>query len=352
MSPTLETSSPLGQDRSTPRRRPGRFAVVVLAVLGLLLLVTVASQVWGTRQVALGDVWTALVDPVAGNNDHAVVRNERVPRTLIGLVAGLALGAAGALVQGVTRNPIADPGLLGVNAGASLAVLVAISALGVTTTAGYVWFAFGGAAVAAVVVYGAAQLGWEGATPVKLALIGAAFTASTTSVATVILLTDRRALNEYRFWQVGSLSNRPADVLLTLLPFVVLGLVLALASGRILNALALGDDVARGLGQDVVRGRLLVVVAVVLLCGSAVSLVGPIAFVGLVVPHVARVLVGTDYRAVVVLSALLGPVLLLVADVAGRLIVPHGEIEAGLVVAVVGAPVLLVLVRRSRAVAA
>ncbi len=343
--------TPVDGRARTARTTGRRFVAVVLLLLVVLALVTVASLAWGTRQVSPGDVWTALLHPVAGDNDHAVVRNERLPRTLIGLVAGAALGAAGALVQGVTRNPIADPGLLGVNAGASLAVLVAISALGVSTTSGYVWFAFVGAAVAAVVVYGAAQMGWEGATPVKLALIGAALTATATSVTTVILLTDRRALNEYRFWQVGSLSNRPTDVLVTLLPFVVVGLVLALASGRVLNALALGDDVARGLGQDVVRGRLLVVAAVVLLCGSAVSLVGPIAFVGLVVPHVARALVGVDYRAIVALSALLGPVMLLVADVVGRVVARPGEIEAGLVVSVVGAPVLIALVRRSRAVA-
>ncbi len=347
----VSTLEPSVATASTSGRPRPRLVLVVAGVLVLLTLVTLASLAWGTRQIAPGDVWDALLRPVVGDNDHAVVRTERVPRTLIGLVAGAALGAAGALVQGVTRNPIADPGLLGINAGASLAVLVAISALGVTTTAGYVWFAFAGAAVAAVVVYGAAQLGWEGATPVKLTLIGAAFTASATSITTVILLTDRRALNEYRFWQVGSLSNRDLDVLVTLLPFVAVGLVLALSSGRVLNALALGDDVARGLGQDVVRGRLLVVTAVVLLCGAAVSLVGPIAFVGLVVPHVARAFAGTDYRAVVVLSALLGPVMLLVADLIGRVVARPGEIEAGLVVALVGTPVLLLLVRRSKAVA-
>ncbi|WP_170219457.1 FecCD family ABC transporter permease [Nocardioides litoris] len=340
-------------DRPAPARADHRrLALALVLVVLALVAVTVASLAWGARQVDPGEVWRALVDPVAGNNDHSVVRNERVPRTLIGLVAGLALGASGALMQGVTRNPIADPGLLGVNAGASLAVLVAIAGLGISTTSGYVWFAFLGAAVAAVVVYGAAQVGWEGATPVKLALVGAAFTATATSVTTVILLTDRRALNEYRFWQVGSLSNRPLDVLVTLLPFVGVGLLLALASGRVLNALALGDDVARGLGQDVARGRALVVLAVVLLCGSAVSLVGPIAFVGLVVPHLARAVVGPDYRAIVLLSALLGPVLLLVADVVGRVVARPGEIEAGLVVAVVGAPVLVYLVRRSRTVAA
>lgn len=322
------------------------------ALLALLLLAVVASLALGAREIALGQVWAALVDPVAGDNDHLVVRDLRVPRTLVGLVGGAALGVAGALMQGVTRNPIADPGLLGINSGASLAVLGAISLLGVTSVSGYLWFAFAGAALAAVVVYGAASLGLEGVTPVKLALVGAAVTATSTSVITVVLLADTQALDDYRFWQVGSLANRPLDVLTAVAPFVVVGLVLALAAGRVLDALALGDDVARGLGQDVVRGRLLVVLAVVLLCGSAVSMVGPIAFVGLAVPHLARAVVGLDHRRIVAVSALLGPVLLLGADVAGRLVVRPGELEAGLVVALVGAPVLLLVVRRSQAVAA
>ena len=328
------------------------WGLALLALLLLLLLAVVASLALGARDIALGQVWAALVDPVAGDNDHLVVRDLRVPRTLVGLVGGAALGVAGALMQGVTRNPIADPGLLGINSGASLAVLGAISLLGVTSVSGYLWFAFAGAALAAVVVYGAASLGLEGVTPVKLALVGAAVTATSTSVITVVLLADTQALDDYRFWQVGSLANRPLDVLTAVAPFVVVGLVLALAAGRVLDALALGDDVARGLGQDVVRGRLLVVLAVVLLCGSAVSMVGPIAFVGLAVPHLARAVVGLDHRRIVAVAALLGPVLLLGADVAGRLVVRPGELEAGLVVALVGAPVLLLVVRRSQAVAA
>lgn len=342
---------------TTPRveRRPLARSTVVLGLVGLLVLVSLASLMWGARDVAVEQVWQALVDPVSGDNDHFVVRNERLPRTIIGLVGGAALGAVGALMQGVTRNPIADPGLLGLNSGASLGVVIAIAGFGISSVQGYLWFAFLGAAVAAVVVYGAASLGWEGVTPVKLALVGAAFTATATSVITVVLLSDYNTLDDYRFWQVGSLSNRTFTFFETVVPFVapfiVAGLVLALVSGPVLNALALGDDVARSLGQDVVRGRLLVVLAVVLLCGSSVSLVGPIAFVGLVVPHVARVLVGPDYRWIVALSVLLGPVMLLTADVIGRLLV-QGELEAGLVVAVVGAPVLLAIVRQSKAIAA
>lgn len=324
----------------------------VLALVMVLLLAVAASLALGARSIAPAEVWRALTDPVAGDTAHLVVRDIRVPRTLLGLVGGLALGVAGALMQGLTRNPIADPGLLGVNAGASLAVVGAISVLGIQDAAGWIWFAFGGAALATALVYGAASAGWEGATPVRLALIGAAVTAFATSLVTLVLLSDQRTLGEYRFWQVGSLAGRPASLVWSVVPFVVVGLVLALGSARLLDALALGDDVARGLGHSVDRGRLLVALAVVLLCGSAVSLVGPVAFVGLVAPHVARALVGPMHRRILLLSALIGPSLLLLADVVGRLVARPAEVEAGVVVAVIGAPVLLVVVRRARMAAA
>jgi iron complex transport system permease protein len=322
----------------------------VPAAAGLLVLVVAASLAWGARDVPLPTVAEALLSPRPGDNDHAVVLDLRLPRTLVGLLAGVALGLVGALMQGLTRNPLADPGLLGVNAGASLAVVVAITSFGVATAAGYVWFAFAGAAVAAALVYGAASLGWEGATPVRLALVGAAFTAVATSLITVVLLLDHHTLEEYRFWSVGSLVGRDLRTAAVLAPFLLAGGLLALASARVLNALALGDDLARGLGRRVAAGRAGVLLSAVLLAGSAVSLVGPIAFVGLAVPHVARAVVGQDYRRVLPYAALLGAVLLLAADVVGRLVLRPSELEAGLVVAFAGAPVLLWLVRRSKAV--
>ncbi|MGA9746034.1 MAG: iron ABC transporter permease [Nocardioides sp.] len=348
------TVLPVGaaDERTTPppvRRVSTRLAGLVV-LTGILVAVCLASLAWGARDVAPGTVWDALVSPVVGNNDHAVVRDLRVPRTVVGLLAGVALGVAGALMQGLTRNPIADPGLLGVNAGAALAVVGAISLLGVGSAAGFVWFAFLGAALAALTVYGVASVGWGGVTPIKLVLVGAAFTAVATSAITLVLLTDERVLAAFRYWQVGSLVNRPWSTIAVVAPFVVGGLLLAVPTGRFLNAVALGDDLARGLGQNVVVGRLLVLGSVVLLCGSATSLAGPIAFVGLMVPHVARAVVGPDYRWVLPYAAVLGPIVLLVSDVVGRLIARPSEIEAGLVVAVIGAPVLIALVRGTKAV--
>ncbi|MBZ5733099.1 iron ABC transporter permease [Nocardioides sp. TRM66260-LWL] len=325
------------------------------AVLGVALLAlgaaVVASLALGARDVAPQAVWQALVAPRPGDADHLVVRDLRVPRTLVGLLAGTALALAGALLQGLTRNPIADPGLLGVNAGSSLAIVLGIAA-GLTAPLATVGAALGGAAAATAVVYAAAQAGWEGATPVRLALVGAAVTAAATSVVTLVLLSDRRTLGEYRFWQVGSLDRRlDLGALLPVVgPCLLLGVLLAALSTRLLDALALGDDVARGLGHEVVRGRLGVVVASVLLCGPAVALVGPIGFVGLVAPHLARAVVGPAHRGVLLLAAVLGPTLLLAADVLGRLVARPGELEAGVVVAALGAPALLLVVRRGRAV--
>lgn len=347
--------------RPAAARRAGTASVAGPALVALLvaalLLACFASLAWGVREIPLGTVWRALVDPADPSlaersaNDVAVVREQRLPRTLLGLLAGLALGLAGALLQGLTRNPIADPGLLGINSGASLAVVVAIAVLGVADLAAFAWFAYAGAGLAALLVYGAASLGWEGPTPVRLALLGAAVTASTTALITLVLTTDRSALEDFRFWSVGSLVNRDLGIAATVAPQLVVAVVLALASARFLDATALGDDVARGLGQSLGRGRALVVISVVLLSGSAVALAGPMAFVGLVAPHVARRLSGPGYRWVLPLSALLGPIVLLTADVAGRLVARPGELEAGLMVAVVGAPALVALVRAGREVA-
>ncbi|HMN97823.1 MAG TPA: iron chelate uptake ABC transporter family permease subunit [Miltoncostaeaceae bacterium] len=328
-----------------------RRALGLAALSGLLLAVVFLGFALGARPVPLAAVIDALASPVPGDPDHTVVRELRVPRTLIGVAAGAALGLAGAVIQGATRNPIADPGILGLGAGASLAVVVAITWVGVGRPPGYAWFAVAGTAVAALVVFGIGALGRDGAAPARLALVGAAFTAAATSLTTLVLLGDLDTLDRYRFWVVGSLAGRDAGTLVAVLPLLLAGAIVALGTGRALDAMALGDDVARGLGHRLGLARVACAVAVVLLCGGATALVGPIVFVGLITPHLARRLAGPDHRWILRYSPVLGAIVLVSADVVGRLIAPPGELEAGIVLALVGAPVMIAVVRRTRAAA-
>lgn len=326
-------------------RRDAKLLGLAFAVLATLLAVVLSLMI-GSNQLPASTAYDALFhyDPL--NTDQTIVRSLRVPRTVIALLVGIALGLAGAVMQGVSRNPLADPGILGVNAGATVAVLAAVQFFGATTLLGYVWFAFGGAGLAVVLVYLIASLGRDGATPVKLALAGMAITALLTSLATLIQLMDVRTMDAYRAWAVGSLAGRGADIAHDVWPFVLVGTILALASGRVLNALALGDDVARALGQNVGRSRALCGLAIMLLAGAATAAAGPIVFVGLTVPHIARAIVGPDYRWILPYSALLAPVLLLVADIIGRLALAPAELQVGIVTAFLGAPVFIALVRR------
>jgi iron complex transport system permease protein len=317
--------------------------VAVAALLGCVVL----SLVVGAMPVPLHDVAAAFTAH-DGSDAHLVVTELRVPRTALGLLVGAALGTAGALMQGVTRNPLAEPGILGINAGAAFAVVLAIHLLGVQTVAGYAVFALAGAGLAAVIVYALGATGGGGATPVRLALAGAVLTSLLVALTSAILVLDTQTLDEFRFWIVGSIAGRDMGVLWDVLPFLTAGLLLAAPAGRWLNALALGEDVARSLGQRVARVRALAATSFVLCAGGAVAAAGPIAFVGLTVPHIARGLVGPDYRWIVPYSAVLGAVLLLAADVLGRVIASPAEVEVGIVTAAIGAPFFIWLVRRRR----
>ena len=334
--------------RAQPARRvPGPRAAWLLAAVVVLVVVCGASLAVGARGLALETVWQALTRFNPADGDHAVVQ-ARIPRTVLGLLAGAALGLAGAAMQGVARNPLADPGIIGVNAGAALAVVTGIYVFGVSSLTGYIWFAFIGAAAAAVVVYLIASMGRDGATPVKLALAGAALSAGLFSLMNVILVSSQDTLDRFRFWQVGGIAGRDWSVVPPGLPFLIAGALIVLLTGRVLNSLALGDDVARGLGQNVGLARAITALGIVLLCGSATALAGPIGFVGLVVPHAVRSLTGPDYRWILPFSAVVAPVLLLVSDIMGRVVLLPGEGPAGIMTALIGAPVFVWLVRRGK----
>lgn len=319
-------------------------AVAVLAVLCLL-------SVWlGSKEIPVTDVWHVLWHS-DGSTDAVVIHSVRIPRTLLAVAVGAALGLAGALMQALTRNPLAEPGLLGVNAGAAFAIVFAIAVLGVSSLYSYIWFAFAGALGASVVVYLLGNRGRTEASPVRLALAGVAVTALLTSFTSALVLTDPVALNRYRFWSAGSLAGPVSGTLVRVLPFLVVGAVLALAAAPSLNSLALGEDTARSLGRRLGLVRAQGVVAVTLLTGGAVAVAGPIMFVGLVIPHVARFVTGPDHRWLLPYSMVLAPCLLLAADITGRLITRPAETQVGIVVAVLGAPFFIALVRRRRRLA-
>ncbi|HEY9562562.1 MAG TPA: iron ABC transporter permease [Nocardioides sp.] len=315
----------------------------VLATLGVVSVVVCAVSVLvgANGLVPL----SALLDSTSP--EHGIA-GARLERTVLGLAVGAALGLAGACMQGLTRNPIADPGILGINAGAAFAMVIAISWFGVSGLGNYPWFAFAGAAIAAVLVHLIASLGRDGATPMKLAITGAAITAAVTSWTSGILLIDRSTTASFRLWQVGTVGGRGFDTVLVGLPFLLVGALLALTGARLLNTLALGDDLARGLGRRTTLDRIVVGLAIVLLSGAATALAGPIAFVGLIVPHAVRALVGSDYAKVLPLSALVGALLVVLSDTVGRVLLPPAEVQVGIMTAVVGVPFFLLLIRRGR----
>lgn len=328
--------------------RSRRLAGGLILLTLLLVAVLLASMGIGARPIPPADVWAALTAYNPDETAHRIILDLRLPRTLVGLLVGAALGLAGAILQGATRNPLADPGILGIEAGATLFVVIGISVFGIATIGGYVWLAFLGAGAATGLVYTIAAIGREGATPVKLVLAGAAVTAAFHSVTSAVLLTSVETLDQVRFWQVGALTGRTTDILMGVLPFFLGGIVLALATGRILDGLSLGDDVARGLGQRVALSRGIAGLAAVVLAGAATAAAGPIGFVGLTVPHVARALTGPSYRWILPYSLVIAPTFLLGADIVGRIAAPPGELQVGIVTAAIGAPFFIALVRKRK----
>lgn len=350
--PSLRASMGRGSDPDAAteglvRSNAGRSAGIV-ACLAALLLVALASLAFGSKHVDLSVVFSALrFDD--GSEDAYIIRDMRVPRAALAILVGAALGISGALIQALTRNPLADPGILGVNAGAGFAVTIGAGFFGASSISGYVWFALLGAIVVTVLVYALGSVGTAGATPIRLTLIGVAIGAVLGGISTGIVLLNPDTLNKMRTWGAGSLAGRGWDVFGTVLPFIAMGLVLALLAARPLNAVALGEDLARSLGANIVRTRVVVILAVTLLAGAATAAAGPIGFVGLMVPHIVRWLVGPDQRWIMPYTMLCAPLLLLLSDVIGRLALHPMELQVGIVTAFVGAPVLIVLVRSRKA---
>ena len=325
-----------------PRGR-GRSSMLRVAILlaGVILVAVVASMLIGAKLVSPLDLWRE------GSVGQGILET-RMPRTVLGLMAGAALALSGACLQGLTRNPLADPGLLGLNSGATFAMVLAVSVFGIGSLNAYLWFGFAGAAVAAVLVHTVASFGSGGATPAKLVLAGAALAAGVTSWTTAVLLTDKATFDVIRLWQVGTIGGRGWDIVLTGLPFLAVGALLTLVGARTLDTLALGDDLARGLGRRTGIDRAVIGLGVVLLTGTATALCGPIGFVGLIVPHMVRVMVGSAYTRVLPFSAGFGAALTLLADVGGRVVWPPSEIQVGVMTAVVGVPVFVFFLRRGR----
>jgi iron complex transport system permease protein len=312
---------------------------------------TAFSLAFGSRPVSPGEIGEGLSAWLRGevaDDIGAIAVQQRIPRTVLALVAGAALALSGALMQAITRNPIADPGILGVNMGAALFVVCGIAFLGISSAFEYLGLALAGAAIAAVFVYVVGSVGAGGATPIKLALAGAATTAALSSLVSAVLLPRVAAMNEFRFWQVGGVGGASWETMAVIVPMIAFAAAIAFIAAPALNALALGDDVAVGLGVRVGRTRIVAAAAGVLLCGAVTAVAGPIAFVGLMVPHVVRLASGPDQRWILPFSALGGAVLLTAADTVGRLIGHPGEVEAGIVTAFLGAPVLVVIARRTR----
>ncbi|MER7547044.1 iron chelate uptake ABC transporter family permease subunit [Spirillospora sp. NPDC127506] len=338
-----------GPPRS-PVKKGGRLGahLLWLPLLTAVLLATVlASLAIGAGDVPFGRVLPGVLSPDDGSRAELIVHELRLPRTLLGIAVGIALGLAGAVMQALTRNPLAEPGLLGVNGGAAFAVVLVIGLADAGDPLVYVWAAFVGAAGASVLVYLVGARGRGGASPARLVLAGAALNAVFSAMTAGVMLFTPSNFNGFRFWQVGSLGGRELAVFHRVLPFVLAGAILALLLARPLNALGMGDDAGRALGSKPGRTRALGALAVVLLCGSATAAAGPIWFLGLAVPFIVRTLVGPDQRLVLPYSLLLAPVLLLGADIIGRVVAP-GELETGIVTAFFGAPLFAVMVRRGR----
>ena len=327
--------------------RKKNFALSMVLCLALLFIIAIFSISFGAKQIAFSKVIEVLLGKDSDSIEATVIL-QRVPRTVFGILAGGALGISGALMQSITRNPIADPSILGVNTGASLFVVAGIAFLNITAAYQYIWLAIIGAGLTAFFVYAVASIGKDGATPLKLALSGAAVSIVLGSLVSTIMLPDNRVLQAFRFWQVGSIGSATWENISLISPFLIIGFIISMFISGYLNNLALGDEAATALGTNVVITRSVGALASVLLCGATTALAGPIGFVGLIIPHLVRLIYGSEMGKILPLSFLGSGILLLLSDVIGRIIGSPGETEVGIITAVLGAPVFIFAIRKGR----
>lgn len=324
-----------------------KFVLSIILCLALLSILAVFSISLGAKNIAFSKV----VDVLLGNDPdslEAATIFQRIPRTVFGILAGGALGISGALMQSITRNPIADPSILGVNTGASLFVVAGIAFFNITVAYQYIWLGITGAGVTAVFVYSVASMGKDGATPLKLALSGSAVSIVLGSLVSTIMLPNNRVMEAFRFWQVGSIGSATWENIMLIGPFLIVGFIISMFISGYLNNLALGDEAATALGTNVVMTRTIGALASVLLCGATTALAGPIGFVGLIIPHIIRLIFGSEMSKMLPLSFLGSAILMLISDVIGRIISLPGETEVGIVTAVLGAPVFILAIRKGR----
>ena len=324
-----------------------KFVFSIILCLALLSIMAIFSISLGAKSIA----FTKVIDVLLGNDpdslDAAIIL-QRIPRTVFGILAGGALGISGALMQSITRNPIADPSILGVNTGASLFVVAGIAFFNITVAYQYIWLAIIGAGVTAVFVYSVASMGKDGATPLKLALSGSAVSIVLGSLVSTIMLPNNRVMEAFRFWQVGSIGSATWENIMLISPFLIVGFIISMFISGYLNNLALGDEAATALGTNVVMTRTIGALSSVLLCGATTALAGPIGFVGLIIPHIIRLIFGSEMSKMLPLSFLGSAILMLVSDIIGRVISLPGETEVGIVTAVIGAPVFILAIRKGR----
>jgi iron complex transport system permease protein len=327
-------------------RKRQNLLLIAGLILGIFILWLsfIASISWGAADITFEEIYRAFTS-FDGSSNHLIVRTVRLPRSLIAMLVGSALAVAGGMMQGLTLNPLADPSILGVNAGAALAVVLGTFVLGNVSFNVYTWFAFTGAAISAVTVYLLGSLGRGGLTPFNLTIAGAALTAFISSVTSGILIVSQRTLEEIRFWLAGSVAGRDLTLIWQVLPYICVGLVLGLALSKQITILSLGEDTAKSLGQSTALIKILAAISIILLAGSSVAIAGPIGFVGLIVPHLVRFFVGIDYRWILPYSAILGAIVVLIADTCGRLIIQPSELPVGLMMPLIGAPFFIYLIR-------